>query len=95
MRRYRTRQRPVILFALGLAFLVSQPVWACHSGSVVAQRASLLPGSWAFSSLAVQTPAAQPQIQFERITAADGLSFPVVRDILQDRQGFIWFECDQ
>jgi ligand-binding sensor domain-containing protein/signal transduction histidine kinase len=35
-----------------------------------------------------------PPLRFEKITTADGLSFPAVRDILQDRQGFIWFATD-
>jgi signal transduction histidine kinase/ligand-binding sensor domain-containing protein len=32
--------------------------------------------------------------RFERITTAEGLSFPVIRDILQDQEGFLWFATD-
>ncbi|MGD2147186.1 MAG: two-component regulator propeller domain-containing protein [Anaerolineae bacterium] len=39
-------------------------------------------------------PGVPPELGFERITTADGLSFPVVRDIAQDRQGFIWIATD-
>jgi len=46
------------------------------------------------TALALQAPPAQPQLRFERITTADGLSFPIVRDILQDQQGFLWFATD-
>jgi two-component system sensor histidine kinase ChiS len=47
----------------------------------------------------VDDPEAQatsiPQgVRFERITTGDGLSFPFVRDILQDRYGFLWIATD-
>ena len=29
--------------------------------------------------------------RFDRLTPADGLSFPVVQSILQDSQGYLWF----
>ena len=37
---------------------------------------------------------APPPLRFDPITTADGLSSPVVRDIVQDHQGFIWFATD-
>ncbi len=38
----------------------------------------------------VSAPQEQPA-QFERISTADGLSFPIVQAIIQDYQGFMWF----
>lgn len=40
---------------------------------------------------ATPTPAGQPRIRFEHLTAADGISEQYVFQILQDRRGFIWF----
>ena len=41
-----------------------------------------------------QPSSVPPPLRFEGITTAEGLSSPVVRDIVQDRQGFIWFATD-
>ncbi len=45
-------------------------------------------------TLQADLPAQNPSAKFDRITPADGLSYPIVRDILQDRHGFIWFATD-
>ena len=37
------------------------------------------------------SPAQEQRTRFERITTADGLSFPEVHTVLQDHQGFMWF----
>jgi signal transduction histidine kinase/ligand-binding sensor domain-containing protein len=44
--------------------------------------------------LALQMPLALQRARFERISTADGLSFPIVRHILQDRRGYMWFATD-
>jgi signal transduction histidine kinase/ligand-binding sensor domain-containing protein len=101
MNKGRIRPFPAILLALGLTFLLSRPLLAQESGAVVNQLARPPHQSWSGSSLLSAAPAfeepppsAQSQLKFERITTADGLSFPIVRDILQDQQGFLWFATD-
>ncbi len=99
MRKCRTGQFPVILLGLGLVFLAGQPVLACALPTATTQRRSPLQGARSISSLTatdlhLQAFPVQPSLGFERITTADGLSFPIVRDILQDRQGFLWFATD-
>jgi signal transduction histidine kinase/ligand-binding sensor domain-containing protein len=92
MKGCRTRQFPVVLVALGLALLAGQPLLVYAREATVPKHASPI----ATTVPAQDNPAssAQPQLQFERITTTDGLSFPIVRDILQDRQGFLWFATD-
>jgi signal transduction histidine kinase/ligand-binding sensor domain-containing protein len=38
-----------------------------------------------------QAPPASQRARFERLSTANGLSFPLVRAVLQDHQGFMWF----
>ena len=38
-----------------------------------------------------QAPPDAERARFERISVADGLSFPMVRAMLQDHRGFMWF----
>ena len=59
-------------------------------------RAVIRRGSVAALSLAVLSVlpgrgAAPDRIRFERLTRADGVSPEFVYQILQDRQGFLWF----
>lgn len=101
MRQTRTSQLPFIFLALSLVLFAGQPVLACGEQTATAQRANL-PGETRTASSGMATTAisdpqassAQPELHFERITTADGLSFPIVRDILQDQQGFLWFATD-
>jgi signal transduction histidine kinase/ligand-binding sensor domain-containing protein len=44
----------------------------------------------AFAQDQIPPPPAQPA-RFERISTADGLSFPWVNAVLQDHQGYMWF----
>jgi signal transduction histidine kinase/streptogramin lyase len=101
MLKYGTGQRPIILLALGLVLLASQPVLAHGVGAITAQRTSPLDVAQTTSSgtmLATmgytEAPPVQSPLRFERISTADGLSFPIVRDIMQDGQGFLWFATD-
>jgi len=93
----------ITLLAVCLATLASLPVLARGPASV-ADRPSVGSGVPASAPPQAQTVAA-PQGQtrlpsqgqparFERISTADGLSFPIVRAILQDSQGFMWFATD-
>ncbi len=100
MKTSRTGQFSAILLVLRLALVAGQPVLA-HTEATTAQHTSSLHDAPTASPVATiaagvdeQSSAAQSQLRFERITTADGLSFPIVRDILQDRQGFIWFATD-
>jgi PAS domain S-box-containing protein len=43
---------------------------------------------------ATQTAISQQRVQFDHLTVEDGLSHPVIYDILQDRQGFLWFATE-
>ncbi len=95
----RTASVTLILLALSLALVAGQPAPTCACREPIAQRATPPRGastilSRAATGLDTVNPSPQPQLHFERITTADGLSFPVVRDILQDRQGFLWFATD-
>jgi signal transduction histidine kinase/ligand-binding sensor domain-containing protein len=36
----------------------------------------------------------QSDLRFERLTPADGLSFPLVRSVIQDQYGFMWFATE-
>ena len=45
-------------------------------------------------TLQPDTAALNQPARFDRIAPADGLSHPVIRDILQDRRGFMWFATD-
>ena len=92
MKRCRTAQFPVILVTLGLALLARQPLLVHAREAAAAQQTSPLAATP--TALDNTESSTQPQLQFERITTADGLSFPIVRDILQDRQGFLWFATD-
>jgi ligand-binding sensor domain-containing protein/signal transduction histidine kinase len=70
-----------ILLPLCVAFLVvfnGLPVTAYASDRSTPDFASLEPSS-------------KPNLYFDHLTAADGLSFSIVYSILQDQQGFMWF----
>jgi signal transduction histidine kinase/ligand-binding sensor domain-containing protein len=55
-------------------------------------------GGVAGSPRGYKTPAGQPTtpppLRVIRLTTADGLSFPIVHDIVQDQEGFLWFATD-
>ena len=101
MKKHGTGRWLVILFALGFALVAGQPISARAYETTMAQRTSLPQGTWTTSPAVPtaivpqnQLASTQGQLRFQRITTADGLSFPIVRDILQDRQGFLWFATD-
>ena len=101
MRQTSTSQLPYIFLALSLALFTGQTALACGGEATTAQRTPLISETRTASSdmatadiLDPQASSAQPQLRFERITTADGLSFPIVRDILQDQQGFLWLATD-
>lgn len=63
-----------------------------HATASAAPQAQLhLPITGTTPDLRPQTSPASQNIQFERISIADGLSQSVVTSIYQDRQGFMWF----
>ncbi len=89
----------LILLTLGLALIAGQPVLAHALMDTVVQHTASPPGTSTTlpitaTGLDIQNHSPQPRLRFERITTAHGLSFPIVRDILQDRQGFLWFATD-
>jgi hypothetical protein len=85
-----------------VALLAGRPALAGRPTNVAERpSASVSYGDWITASVTATVAAGQaqalpagPQPRFERISTADGLSFPIVRDILQDRQGYVWFATD-
>ncbi len=79
MRERRFRVRMVIWIALAVA------IW----GSAAAEASPPRPS--ALAENVRPGPPAPQSARFEHVTTADGLSFPIVQDILQDQQGYLWF----
>jgi signal transduction histidine kinase/ligand-binding sensor domain-containing protein len=104
MTERRTRNFPSSLLVLCLVLLAS--LLAAGATPTIAASSLLSPAVDAHEAptttsmvTTVDGPQAQaasaPQgLWFERITTGDGLSFPFVRDILQDRYGFLWIATD-
>ncbi len=95
----RTASVTLILLALSLALVAGQPAPAHARMDAIAQPATPPQGASTTLSptatvLNTMNSSPKQQLRFVRITTADGLSFPIVRDILQDRQGFLWFATD-
>ncbi len=80
----------IILLAVCLAILASLPTLTRGPGNVVGSSLPAVALPQAQTSLALP---GQP-VRFEQISTADGLSFPIVRQIVQDWQGFTWFATD-
>jgi hypothetical protein len=53
-----------------------------------------LPGSFTARARPGTSSPIDPPAWFDRITVADGLSFPAVRSVIQDQRGFIWIATD-
>ena len=98
---------PIILLARGLVLLASLLAVACGPGdgagglsTSVALQAEAPPSGTAVPQdqaplpTQEQSPSVSQRARFDRITPADGLSSPFVRDILQDRQGYMWFATE-
>ena len=59
----------------------------------IAMRYYLILTIW-FLFLPLPAQAVQKAVRFDRLTMEDGIPHPVVYDILQDRQGFMWFATE-
>jgi hypothetical protein len=64
---------------------------ACSQASLLDRRSS--PPNVQFELNQISSPVAIPpprNLRFERLSPADGLSFPEVREVIQDNIGFMW-----
>lgn len=79
-----------------LAVLTGPPASPRGSGHVAGDTPlSATPPQQASSPRRAQAPPVSQEqaVRFERISTGDGLSHPVVGTIVQDQQGFMWFEA--